>query len=46
MNNVNTGKIVQISGPVIDVLACLADKFEIIDRKEEKGWVALAAKLK
>lgn len=29
-----------------DVLACLADKFEIIDRKEEKGWVALAAKLK
>ena len=23
-----------------DVLACLADKFEIIDRKEEKGWVA------
>ena len=29
-----------------DVLACLEDKFEIIDRKEEKGWVALAAKLK
>ena len=29
-----------------DVLACLADKFEIIDREEEKGWVALAAKLK
>ena len=29
-----------------DVLACPADKFEIIDRKEEKGWVALAAKLK
>ena len=29
-----------------DVLACLADKFELIDRREEKGWVALAAKLK
>ena len=29
-----------------DVLACLMDKFELIDRREEKGWVALAAKLK
>ena len=29
-----------------DVLACLAEKFELIDRREEKGWVALAAKLK
>lgn len=29
-----------------DVLACLADRFELIDRREEKGWVALAAKLR
>lgn len=29
-----------------DVLACLAENFELIDRREEKGWVALAAKLK
>lgn len=29
-----------------DVLAALADKFDIIARKTEKGWVALAAKLK
>lgn len=29
-----------------DVLACLADKFDVIDRREEKGWVAMAAKLK
>lgn len=29
-----------------DVLACLAEKFDLIDRREEKGWVALAAKLK
>ena len=29
-----------------DVLACLAEKFELIDRRSEKGWVALAAKLR
>lgn len=29
-----------------DVLACLAENFELIDRREEKGWVALAARLK
>ena len=29
-----------------DVLACLSDRFELIDRREEKGWVALAAKLR
>ncbi len=29
-----------------DVLAALENKFEIIARKSEKGWVALAAKLK
>lgn len=29
-----------------DVLACLAENFELVDRREEKGWVALAAKLK
>lgn len=29
-----------------DVLACLAEKFDVIDRREEKGWVAMAAKLK
>ncbi len=29
-----------------DVLESISDKFEIIERKEEKGWVAMAAKLK
>ena len=29
-----------------DVLACLAEEFELIDRRADKGWVALAAKLK
>jgi len=29
-----------------DVLAALSDQFDIIARKTEKGWVALAAKLK
>lgn len=29
-----------------DVLACLSERFEILERREEKGWVALAAKLK
>lgn len=28
-----------------DVLDCLAEKFEVIERKEERGWVALACKL-
>lgn len=29
-----------------DVLAALEDTFEIIERREEKGWVAMALKLK
>lgn len=29
-----------------DVLAALSSKFEVIRRKTEKGWIALAAKLK
>lgn len=29
-----------------DVLNCLKEKFDILARKTEKGWVALAAKLK
>ena len=29
-----------------DVLESISDKFEIIERKEEKGWVAMAAKLR
>lgn len=29
-----------------DVLAALSDTFEVIERKEEKGWVAMALKLK
>ena len=29
-----------------DVLAALAPQFEVIGRREEKGWVALAAKRK
>ena len=29
-----------------DVLDAVSEKFEIIERKEEKGWVALAARLK
>ena len=29
-----------------DVLDAISEKFEIIERKEEKGWVALAARLK
>ena len=29
-----------------DVLAAVEKHFEIIDRKEEKGWVALSAKRK
>lgn len=29
-----------------DVLNAITDTFEIIERKEEKGWVAMAAKLK
>ena len=29
-----------------DVLESISDKFEIIERKEEKGWIAMAAKLK
>mgnify|MGYP000953960525 CR=1 FL=1 len=29
-----------------DVLVAVSEKFEIIERKEEKGWVALAARLK
>lgn len=30
----------------LDVLNAITDTFEIIERKEEKGWVAMAAKLK
>ena len=29
-----------------DVLCAITDKFEIIERREERGWVAMAAKLK
>ena len=29
-----------------DVLAAITDTFEIIERREEKGWVAMAAKLR
>ncbi len=29
-----------------DVLAAISDTFEIIERREEKGWVAMAAKLR
>jgi len=29
-----------------DVLGAITDKFEIIERREERGWVAMAAKLK
>lgn len=29
-----------------DVLAALSDTFEVIERREEKGWVAMALKLK
>lgn len=29
-----------------DVLAAFSDTFEVIERKEEKGWVAMALKLK
>lgn len=29
-----------------DVLAALADTFEVIERREEKGWVAMALRLK
>lgn len=29
-----------------DVLACLKERFAVIERREERGWVALAARLK
>ena len=29
-----------------DVLAAIQDTFQVIERREEKGWVAMALKLK